>query len=145
MPSTTYLITPGSAGHWAVFDPKGRELFAEREFRTPLQAFTALQGWAEANGMSAEITSGQGTSNQQVQLKKRLRFPESERSVTLTLTISPELDTLLDNMSEELGVPKGEAILKAFGLLKIALEARREGKGIGILDDELDVEQEITI
>jgi len=120
-------------------------MFAEREFRTPYEAFTAVQGWAEANGMSAEITSGQGTSNQQVELKKRSRREPRWLPVTLTLSISPELDDLLDNMADEMGVPKGEAILKAIGLLKIALDAKREGKGIGILDDELDVEQEITI
>ncbi len=145
MPSSTYSIAPDSVGHWTVLDPEGREFFQDEEFRTSDEAFSALQDMAKARGMTAEITSGSGTSNRQVVLKKRRHLPESERLVTLTLTISPELDDHLDNMAEELGVPKGEAILKAFGLLKIALEARREGKGIGILDAELDVEQEITI
>jgi hypothetical protein len=66
-------------------------------------------------------------------------------SMVLKLTISPELDALIDNMAEDLGVTKGEAILKAIGLLKIAVDAHQEGKSIGILDENLEVDQEITL
>lgn len=65
--------------------------------------------------------------------------------VNVTLEMSPQLNDALDNMAEELGVPKGEAVLKAFSLLKIALEARQEGKRLTIVDDRDDSEQDITL
>jgi hypothetical protein len=66
-----------------------------------------------------------------------------ERSVTLRLTITPELDGILEDMSEDLGLSKGRTIIKALELLQVALDARKEGKGIAIVDDDLNVEQEI--
>ena len=36
----------------------------------------------------------------------------TEKYVVLKLNISPEFDAGLDNLGEDLGVPKGEAILK---------------------------------
>jgi hypothetical protein len=75
-------------------------------------------------------------------------FAETKSSsgvrVKLTLDISPELDADLDNLAEELGVTKGGAILRAIGLLKIAMEAKSEGKRVAIIDDREDSEQEIT-
>jgi len=64
--------------------------------------------------------------------------------VKVTLEMSPQLDADLDNLAEELGVTKGGAVLKGIGLLKIALEAKREGKRVAIIDDRDDSEQEIT-
>ena len=65
--------------------------------------------------------------------------------MVLRLSITPELDALIDNMADDLGLTKGDTILEALGLLKIALDARQEGKRIGILDENFDVDQEITL
>jgi hypothetical protein len=65
--------------------------------------------------------------------------------MVLRLSITPELDALIDNMAEDLGLTKGDTILEALGLLKIALDARREGKIIGILDENLELDQEIVL
>ena len=73
------------------------------------------------------------------------RTDSTKPGVVLRLSITAELDAILDNMADDLGLSKGDTILKALGLLKIAVDARQEGKRIGILDENLDVEQEITL
>jgi hypothetical protein len=65
-------------------------------------------------------------------------------AVELTLTIWPELDDMLDNMADELGVTKGEAIVKALGLLRIALDAKRDGRKLVVVDDRTGEEEEVT-
>jgi len=64
--------------------------------------------------------------------------------VELTLTIWPELDDMLDNMADELRVTKGEAIVKALGLLRIALDAKRDGRKLVVVDDRTGAEEEVT-
>jgi hypothetical protein len=47
------------------------------------------------------------------------------------LTLSPVLDEALTDLAGELGVTRGDAVLRAIALLKTAVEHRREGKVIG--------------
>jgi hypothetical protein len=59
------------------------------------------------------------------------------------LNIWPELNDLIDNLADEIGVTKGEAIVKAISLLRIAVEAEREGKTLVLVDDATGEEVEI--
>lgn len=73
-------------------------------------------------------------------IAKRIAEEAPGPCMSITITVSPEIDALIDNMAEELGVPKGGAIGKGIGLLKIALDARREGKKLMVVDDEFEEE-----
>ncbi|HZW33252.1 MAG TPA: hypothetical protein VFF52_21220 [Isosphaeraceae bacterium] len=90
--------------------------------------------------------------NQSISLKSRENkdvvdssdaFPEG--AVTLRPIITRGLDGILEDMSEELGLSKGLTIIRALELLQVALDAHKEGKGIAIVDDDLNVEQEIEV
>lgn len=64
--------------------------------------------------------------------------------VFLRMQLTPELDELLAEMAKiEGGYP--EMMREALGLLKIAQEARAQGKRLLVVDDRENSEQEITL
>ena len=56
------------------------------------------------------------------------------------LTLSPALDEALTDLAGELGVTRGDAMLRAIALLKTAVQYRREGKTIGAANDPESLE-----
>ncbi len=145
MPSSSvFQIVPGEGGHWTVKDRWNQHVFPGKDFRTPNEAQGALAELAKSRGIGWDVVYNTEGRPEMVIMGGERRAESSHPVVVLRLTISPELDAILDNMAEEVHGSKGDAILKALALFKIALDAKKEGKRIGILDDELNVEQEIT-
>jgi hypothetical protein len=56
------------------------------------------------------------------------------RTGPVTLTISGTSATLLAKISEQLGGDPGSVMMRALGLLDLAMKAKREGKILGFYD-----------
>jgi hypothetical protein len=143
--SGRYRIVPGPTGDWRVVDPSDREVFAGQGFSTANEAGNALVDLATQEGLDClMMTDRRRHIMREAIIGEAAKQFMEEGCVVLSLNVSQELDANLDNMGEELGVPKGETILKALSLLKVAMDAKREGKRVAILDDRDDSEQEIV-
>ncbi|CAN5901312.1 hypothetical protein BH23PLA1_BH23PLA1_23590 [soil metagenome] len=66
----------------------------------------------------------------------------TEERVLLTLNLTLEVDEMMEELADRIGGSKGDVFRKAIGLLKLASDARAEGKRVGIVegDQVLDVE-----
>ena len=63
--------------------------------------------------------------------------------VTLPIRVSPELLDILHGLAADYRISTEGAVLLAIGLLKIARDARREGKRLAIVDADGEIDQEI--
>lgn len=56
--------------------------------------------------------------------------------VRLTIEVTDELNERLGRLADELGGSKAEVFRKAIALIDVALDAKRRGRQVAILDDE---------
>jgi hypothetical protein len=66
------------------------------------------------------------------------------RTGPVTLTISGTSAVLLQRLTEVLGSDGGSVLMRALGLLDLALKAKREGKKLGFYDPERDELSEVA-
>lgn len=74
--------------------------------------------------------------------------PEQEPipyDITLKLSAMPEVARLLEGLSADLRKSSAETIIQALVMLKIIVDAGKEGKRLAITNDDLNVEREILI
>lgn len=69
---------------------------------------------------------------------------ESDTKIKLSLEVSPEFYTALQNLSSEIHISEGDVLKKAIALLKIAVEAEKRGQKMGIVEKEEPVDTEIV-
>jgi hypothetical protein len=69
---------------------------------------------------------------------------ESNTRVQLSLEVSPEFYTVLQNLSSEIHISEGDVLKKALTLLRIAVEAEKRGQKIGIVEKKQPVDTEIV-
>jgi hypothetical protein len=55
--------------------------------------------------------------------------------VTLSLSVTPEMLSMLVHLGDELQMPKETMIRKAIALLKTAVDARKEGLQLALVDE----------
>ena len=67
------------------------------------------------------------------------------KTINLTMRLSPAANAELERMATELESNKTDAIRRALLLLDLAIEARNEGKRIGIADANRNFESEIVV
>jgi hypothetical protein len=78
-------------------------------------------------------------------LSKQWRLQRTSASVSLEVTVSPALHHELETLDEDLHATEGDALAKAVALLRLAVDARKQGKRVAILDEDLaEVDREIT-
>lgn len=65
--------------------------------------------------------------------------------ITLRLSAMPEVARLLEELSAELHKSSAETIIQALVMLRIVVDAGKEGKRLVITDEDLDIEREILI
>jgi hypothetical protein len=65
--------------------------------------------------------------------------------IILKLSAMPDVARLLDELSADLHKSSAETIIQALVMLKVIVEAGKEGKRLTITDDDLNVEREILI
>ena len=64
--------------------------------------------------------------------------------VNMRLSVSPEAYRLRSEVANDLGIPKGTAIVKAIALLKAAADARKSGRAVGAAVDAESLETEFV-
>lgn len=145
----TYKIVGGEGGSLVALSSGGQQLFVGFDFRTPEEVAAALKTLAMSQGVAVNVVNNaQGRPTRvesavPIGLAPHLE-PPARLPTLLTITLWPELADMLDEMAEEMDLAKGETIVKALGLLKTALDARREGKKVILLDEASDEEIEVT-
>ena len=69
----------------------------------------------------------------------------NERSkIRLNLDISPETNSLLEDLAGKIGSTTSEVLSKAIVLMQVAVEAKRQGKKIGIAEQDQPLAREIV-
>lgn len=66
-------------------------------------------------------------------------------SVPLELVTTPAADRLMDELAAKLGVGKPDVLSMGLALLKIATDARSEGKRLAIIDEAGNVAREVEL
>ena len=54
----------------------------------------------------------------------------------MSVNLSPEMESLIEETSRREGITKAEVIRKAFALLKISETEKKKGRSIGIIDED---------
>ncbi len=67
----------------------------------------------------------------------------AKEKVRLSLDISPELNALLEQLAALTGSTKSEVLRKAIALMEVAVEAKRQGKKLGIAERDQQLTTEI--
>ncbi|MBW4622284.1 MAG: hypothetical protein KME17_23390 [Cyanosarcina radialis HA8281-LM2] len=67
-----------------------------------------------------------------------------EQRVQLSLDVSAELYQTLNNLSQQLHGDTADVLIKAISLLKVAVEAEKEGKTIWIANRNQELDTEIV-
>lgn len=64
--------------------------------------------------------------------------------IRLSLIVSPELNELLEDLARAGHTCKSDVLRRSIALFDIAIEARRNNKRLGILDQDNNLETEIV-
>lgn len=67
-----------------------------------------------------------------------------DNKVRLNLQVSTELNQVLERIAEDTGSTRTDVIRQALALMKVAHEARKGGRHIGIVDDAKYLDTEIV-
>ena len=67
----------------------------------------------------------------------------SRKMVRMSLHISPELNDELEHMSEEAHASKSDILRKAIALMKVALETKKSGKKLAVVNENKELVSEI--
>lgn len=62
----------------------------------------------------------------------------------LNLSLSPEANTVLQEIQGQTGASRADVIKQALALLKVAHDAKKENKHIGVTDDPEKLDREIV-
>jgi hypothetical protein len=60
------------------------------------------------------------------------------------LEVTPQFVRFLDEMAAEMGLDREDVVRLALGLLRIGLDAKREGNKLAIVTPDLEFDQEVT-
>jgi len=66
------------------------------------------------------------------------------KMIKMSLHISPELNEELEQMSEEAHASKSDILRKAIALIKVAMDAKKSGKKLAILNENKELVNEIV-
>lgn len=71
--------------------------------------------------------------------------PTQERGkIRLSLDISPELNSLLEDLAEQTGGTKSDVLRKAIALMRVAVDAKRQGRKFGVAEQDQPLATEIV-
>jgi metal-responsive CopG/Arc/MetJ family transcriptional regulator len=75
------------------------------------------------------------------------RFNKGETTmamVRMNLQVSAEINELLERIAKDTGTNRSEVIRQALALMKVAQEAKKKGKHIGLVSDADKLDTEIV-
>ncbi len=64
--------------------------------------------------------------------------------IVRNLVMSPKADEFLADLSEETGLSEGQVIRLALGIFKIAVDAKQQGKHVGVAETSEALEIELS-
>jgi hypothetical protein len=67
-----------------------------------------------------------------------------QSSVAFTMLVSPSTDADIEEMAKELGTTKTDVFRRALALLRLGLEARKDGMHLALVDADGKTQTEIT-
>ena len=114
------------------YGPTVREIGNEFGIKTP-------------NGVMSHLKALQnkGLIHREANLSRGFELIPNSPSFAAPVEVPPEAVDIILSLADQNGIEPTDVILKAVMLLKIVEDAQREGKGIAIVDADLNVEQEI--
>ena len=114
------------------YGPTVREIGNEFEITSP-------------NGVMCHLKALQnkGLIHREPNMSRAVELMFDSPSFAAPVEIPPEAVDLVLSLADQNGIDPADVILKAVTLLKIVEDAQREGKGIAIVDADLNVDQEI--
>lgn len=68
----------------------------------------------------------------------------AQEKVRMNLQVSAELNQMLESIAEDTGTNRSDVIRQALALMKVAHEAKRKGKHIGIVSDPQKLDTQIV-
>lgn len=128
-----FQIKLGTASHWSIYTDKGEIAFADQDFRQPREALGHLGAIASAEGL-AMITKERPDKSVIVEFVPPGGVPPHRDSYMLTLEMTPEIHNSLSQLSRDTGQTLNDVIRSALGMYKLAVDAHKEGKSVGISD-----------
>ena len=70
--------------------------------------------------------------------------PANEEIVLLTLRLTPDVNALLEDLARRTGGTKADVFRMGVGLLKLSLDAIRDGKRVGAVRSDQDIDTEFV-
>ncbi len=67
-----------------------------------------------------------------------------DEKVLLTIELTPKLSEILHHIEEVTSDPLDEILVKAISLYRFSVDAHKEGKRIGVLDRDSELEREVV-
>jgi hypothetical protein len=64
--------------------------------------------------------------------------------IRLSLDITPEANELIEKMAEDLGTSKADVMRKAIAVMKVAVDAKKDHKHLGVSTKRENLETEIV-
>ena len=128
-----YQIKPGTNSLWSIFTDDGQQIAADQDFRHPREALGHLGAIARAEGL-AMTTKQLPDQSVFVEFVVPGTLLPPREAYMLTLEMTPEIHDALGQMSKDTGQDLSEVIRSALGMYKLAVEAHKSGKAVGISD-----------
>lgn len=133
------------AGHYGI-KAGGRLLAGPKEASDPQTIIRFAQDFARERGWKVSMVPHGGVGR--YELADPVPLPEGDgpalTTVELTLEVTPQFVRFLDEMGAEMGLDREDVVRLALGLLRIGLDAKREGNKLAIVTPELEFDQEVT-
>jgi predicted transcriptional regulator len=109
------------------------KLSAERSVQTDARASASVK--ADADESTTRRTGSDSTSDEQIKKEKG--------TVRLSLDVSVELNKLINQLAKETNSTKSDVLRRAVTLLNVAIDAKQQGKKIGIAEKDQPLTTEI--
>jgi hypothetical protein len=68
-----------------------------------------------------------------------------QKWLNFDLALSENTNAKLDRMAKEIGVTKDDVFARAFGLLELAIDAKKEGRRLAVIDADNSIERVISL
>jgi SOS-response transcriptional repressor LexA len=122
-----------------------REAIGRRGYGPTLREIGQRFDIESPNGVMNHLKALQnkGLIHRELNMSRAVGLSSDSPSLAAPVEVPPEVVDLVLSLADQNGIEPGDVILKAVTLLKIVEDAQREGKGIAIVDADLNVEQEI--
>lgn len=129
------LFTTSSVGNGVFAEPKNYDSYRHRSIVTPLGG---LKGFSRPADIEFQLPDIETPT-----LPRSADYLSVEPGGAV-ITVPADFNQLVEKIAQETGLEKGEVLRRALGLMDVAVEARKQGNTIGILDQDGNLESEIV-